>query len=54
MTIPELTAIARRRINYLNALRKSAEAIGDVAQVDRIDTELAETQATLMQLETLA
>jgi hypothetical protein len=28
-------------------------AIGDIAQIDKIDTELAETQATLNQLETL-
>ena len=54
MTIPELTTIAKKRIAYLNALRASADANGDIAQLDRIDTEIAETQATLMQLETLA
>jgi hypothetical protein len=53
MTIPDLIAMLRRRLAYLGQLRTSAEAIGDVGQVDRIDAELAETQATLNQLGSL-
>jgi len=53
MNIPELKAMLQRRIVYLAQLRNSAVAIGDIAQIDKIDTELAETQATLNQLETL-
>jgi hypothetical protein len=53
MTIPELTLIAKKRIAYLNAMRSSAEAIGDIAHLDRIDAEIAETQTTLTQLEML-
>lgn len=53
MTIPDLIAMLRRRLAYLGQLRTSADAIGDVSQVDRIDAELAETQATLNQLGSL-
>ena len=53
MTIPELIAFLKRRLAYLGQLRTSAVAIGDLAQVDRIDSEVAETQATINQLQTL-
>jgi hypothetical protein len=53
MTIPDIIAMLRRRLAYLGQLRTSAAAIGDVDQVDRIDAELAETQATLNQLGSL-
>ena len=53
MTIPDLIAMLKRRLAYLGQLRTSAAAIGDVDQVDRLDAELAETQATLNQLGSL-
>ena len=42
-----------RRILDLGQLRNSAVAIGDVAQIDKMDADLAETQATLNQLKSL-
>lgn len=53
MSISDLIALLKRRLAYLGQLRTSAVAIGDLAQVDRIDTESAETQSTLNQLESL-
>jgi hypothetical protein len=53
MNIPELKSILQRRIVYLGQLRNSAVMIGDIVQIDRIDAELTETQATLNQLESL-
>jgi hypothetical protein len=53
MSVPDLIALLKRRLVYLGNLRTSAVAIGDLAQVDRIDTEVAETQSTLNQLESL-
>lgn len=51
MNTPDLTAMLRRRLAYLSQLRTSAVAIGDIAQVARIDAELAETQDTLNKLD---
>jgi hypothetical protein len=47
MTIQELISLSKARINYLNVLRTSAVASGDVTQITNIDNELAETQKTL-------
>jgi hypothetical protein len=47
MTIPELIAMCERRIVYLESVKGSALALGDIAQVDTIDAEIAQTQATL-------
>jgi hypothetical protein len=51
MSISELTAMLRRRLAYLGQLRTSAATLGDILQVDRIDAELAETQASLNKLD---
>jgi len=51
MSIPELLAMLRRRLNHLSQLRTSAVALGDLAQVERIDTESAEIQAAITKLE---
>jgi hypothetical protein len=53
MSVSDLIALLKRRLVYLGHLRTSAVAIGDLAQVDRIDTEVAETQSTLNRLESL-
>jgi hypothetical protein len=53
MSVSDLISLLKRRLVYLGQLRTSAVAIGDLAQVDRIDTEMAETQSTLNQLESL-
>jgi len=41
----------RRRLGYLSQLRKSAVALGDLAQVDRIDADSAEIQTAINKLE---
>jgi hypothetical protein len=53
MSVSDLISLLKKRLVYLGNLRTSAVAIGDLAQVDRIDTESAETQSTLNQLESL-
>jgi hypothetical protein len=53
MTIQQLIEMANRRIAYLGQARLSAERIGDVDAVTRIDTDIAETEATLTKLQTL-
>lgn len=54
MTIPELIAMCERRIVNLQSQRSSAVLLGDINQVERIDADIAETQATLNSLRTLA
>jgi hypothetical protein len=53
MSVSDLISLLKRRLVYLGNLRTSAVAIGDLEQVDRIDTESAEAQSTLNQLESL-
>jgi hypothetical protein len=53
MTLNQLIQMAQRRIAHLHEHRVKAERVGDIDAVTRIDTELAETQATLAQLNTL-
>ena len=47
MTIQELISLSKAKINYLNVLRTSAVASGDVTQLTIIDNELSQTQETL-------
>ena len=54
MTISELISMCERRLMHLQSVRGSAIALGDIQQADRIDADLAETQMTLNQLQTLA
>lgn len=53
MSLDDLIAMCRSRLAYLSQLRPSAVALGDTAQVERIDAETAQTQNTLNQLLTL-
>lgn len=50
MSVPELIDMMNRRLAYLSQLRASAVVLGDVAQVDKIDAEIASTQETLNKL----
>lgn len=54
MTVEQLIILTERRISTLTAQRTHAENIGDVDAIIRADTELAEAQVTLDQLQTLA
>jgi hypothetical protein len=53
MTIPDLIQMAQARVAYLSQQRTTAVALGDVEAVARLDTELAETEATLATLRAL-
>jgi hypothetical protein len=53
MSLNDLIAMCRSRLAYLSQLRTSAVALGDTAQVERIDAETAQTQTTLNRLQTL-
>lgn len=50
MSVSELIELMRRRLVYLAQLHASAQALGDVAQLDHIDAEIAATQDTLNKL----
>ena len=53
MTLDELRALARARIGYLTVLRNDAVSHGDASYVSKLEEELAETEATLLALESL-
>jgi hypothetical protein len=50
MSIAELIEQARTRLVYLISLRGSAAALGDTAQVENVEANIAETQTTLNKL----
>lgn len=50
MRIQDLIEYCKARITVLSQLRTSAERLGDVAQIEKIDIEIATTQDTLNQL----
>jgi len=53
MTISELILMCERRLVHLQSVRGSAVTLGDIAQIEQIDTDIIETQATLNQLRTV-
>jgi hypothetical protein len=53
MTIADLLKLAQARLAYLNGQHSDAVAIGNAAAIDRLDREVAETQATIDALQTL-
>lgn len=53
MSIEDLIRLMEARLAALNAARASAAGIGDLAQVTRLDADVAQTQTTLDQLRTL-
>jgi hypothetical protein len=52
MSINDLIIMCERQLTRLSQLRASAEALGDLQQVAAIDTQDAETRATLNLLRT--
>lgn len=53
MSIEFLISMCEKRLVHLDSLRTSAIALGDLAQVDKIDLEISETQSTLNSLKSL-
>lgn len=53
MTIADLLKLAQARLANLNGQRADAEAIGNTSAIERLDREIAETQATITALQTL-
>ena len=53
MTIQTLIEMLDRKVVHLSQLSAAAAAIGDVAAVERLTTEIAETDLTLAQLRSL-
>jgi hypothetical protein len=53
MSVEDLIRLMEARLAALNSARGSAAAVGDLAQVTRLDIDIAQTQTTLDQLRTL-
>lgn len=53
MTIQALIEMLERKVVNLSQLSTAAAALGDVAAVERLTTEIAETEVTLAQLRSL-
>jgi hypothetical protein len=53
MTIADLLKLAQARLAYLNGQYAAATAIGDSAAIERLEYEIAETQATISALHSL-
>jgi hypothetical protein len=53
MTISDLLRLAQSRLSHLNGQRADAAATGNAAAIERLDREIAETQATIDALHTL-
>lgn len=53
MTTNTLIELLEKKLVNLSQLKNSAEALGDVNQILKIDEEIIETQTTINQLNTL-
>jgi hypothetical protein len=53
MSVEDLIRLMEARLAAMNSARGTAAAVGDLAQVTRLDIDIAQTQATLDQLRTL-
>lgn len=53
MTISDLLKLAQARLSYLNGQRADAVVTGNAAAIERLDREIAETQATIDALQSL-
>ena len=53
MSIDDLIRLMEARLAALNSARASAAAVGDLAQITRLDEEVSQTQLTIDQLRTL-
>ena len=50
MTITDLIKLTSNRLTALNNEKATAVALGNIAQFERLDNEIYETQSTLTQL----
>lgn len=53
MTINDLIKLAQTRLAALNTARATAVTLGDVERISTLDVEIAQTEATLVQLNAL-
>lgn len=53
MTLNDIVVLLGNRITALNGALSHASAVGDIDRVVALEAEIAETQATLTQLQTL-
>lgn len=53
MTVDQLISMAQNRLAILNEQKTQAIATGDVIRVSQLDTEIFQTETTLVQLKTL-
>ncbi len=54
MTLIELIGMLERQITYLQMLRSAAQVLGDIDRVSAIDADIAKSQLTLSQLQSIA
>jgi hypothetical protein len=54
MTISDLLKFAQNRLAYLNGQRADAVSVGSAESIERLDREIAETQATITALQSLS
>lgn len=54
MKIEDVISMARSRLVYLASMRETAVRLGDLAQIEQIDAEVADTKSTLVTLEGVA
>lgn len=53
MKIADMISAAEARLRYLEAMRETATRHGDLAELARLDMEIAETRATLAAVQSL-
>ena len=53
MSFDDLIRLMEARLSALNSARGSAAAVGDLAQVTKLDADIVTTQTTLDQLRSL-
>ena len=51
MTVSDLIRLAQNRLSALNGARATAVALGQDDRISALDAEIAETEATLAQLQ---
>lgn len=53
MTVADLIILAQSRLSALNSARATAVSLGDIDRITALDSEIAQTEATLTQLRSL-
>ena len=54
MSIAKLIRLAQAHLTTLNGQRLTAETLGNLEEIERLDGEIAQTEATIQTLLTLA